>query len=259
MYLEHKRDQLIRKAVEDSAKPVNQILSQLRDDMDNIFSLEVITGAQEKLATLANAYNNDRSKLTFDQRRARLYEIKAAAAESAASVGSAPAGLVSAMMDAHNALVAEVQSSPKDKPRNLAALNTALEAWTTQIQTLAGQVNLLFTKRRNGHMIKIDTTSLSAVISQCFNYSTDGRFSPTQQSAFLADGKRLRGLLLNLLSAQFEDGTKAVLDANNKLTAVNAEISNSAAVLANAAHMLNDVATLVGNLDKLSNIAESFV
>ncbi len=143
MYLEHKRDELIRKAVDDGAKPVNEILSQIHDDMDSIFSLEVITGSNEKLATLIKAYNRDRSGLNFEQRKARLSEIKAAAAEAAASVGSAPAGLVSSMMDAHNALVAEVQSSPKDKPANLAALNSALEAWTTQIQSLAGQVKLL--------------------------------------------------------------------------------------------------------------------
>jgi len=108
-------------------------------------------------------------------------------------------------------------------------------------------------------MLKVDTTTLSGIISQCFAYSSDGRLSATQQGAMLADGKRLRGLLLNLLSAQFDDGTQAVLAANSQLTTVNTELANSAAALANAAKTLNDVASLVGNLDKLLNVATTFI
>jgi hypothetical protein len=108
-------------------------------------------------------------------------------------------------------------------------------------------------------MIKVDTTTLSDIINQCFGYATDGRFSSDQQAAFLAEGKRLRGLLLNLLSAQFDDGTQAVLDANKQLTTVNTELSNAATTLAKAAQTLNNVAGLVGNLDKLLNVAASFL
>ena len=108
-------------------------------------------------------------------------------------------------------------------------------------------------------MLKVDTTTLSGIISQCFAYSSDGRLSTTQQGAILADGKRLRGLLLNLLSAQFDDGTQAVLTANSQLTNINAELANSAAALANTAKTLNDVAGLVGNLDKLLNVATTFI
>ncbi len=143
MYLEHKRDELIKKALADAAPQVDAILSQMHDDMDNVFSLEVVTGGKQKLATMVSAYNESRNKLSLEQRTARLSEIKAAAAEAAASVGSAPANLVSSMMEAHKALVQVAGSSSKDKPVSLAALNSALEAWTTQIQSLAGQVKLL--------------------------------------------------------------------------------------------------------------------
>jgi hypothetical protein len=104
-------------------------------------------------------------------------------------------------------------------------------------------------------VIKVDTTTLSDVINQCFAFATDGRFTPAQQNALLADGKRLRGLLLNLISAQFNDGTQAVLDANQRLTAVNTLLSNSASALANVAQTLNNVASLVSTLDKLLNVA----
>jgi geranylgeranyl pyrophosphate synthase len=108
-------------------------------------------------------------------------------------------------------------------------------------------------------MIKADTTTLSNIINQCFAYSSDGRLSPTQQAAMLADGKRLRGLLLNLLSAQFNDGTQAVLDANNQLTKVNTALAASATALANAVQILNDIASLVGSLDKLLNVVAGVV
>jgi len=108
-------------------------------------------------------------------------------------------------------------------------------------------------------MIKVDTTTLSNIINQCFAYSSDGRLSPSQQAAMLADGKRLRGLLMNLLSAQFNDGTQAVLDANNQLTKVNTALANSATALANAAQTLDDITSLVGNLDKLLNLVAGVV
>lgn len=143
IYLDHKRGELITKAITEGAPQVNIILSLVRDDMERIFSLEVSTGANEKLATLIPAYNNDRCKLTFEQRMTRLSEIKAAAAEASASVGAAPANLVTSMMDALKALVQAANSSKKAKPATIAALNSALEAWTTQIQSLSGQVKLL--------------------------------------------------------------------------------------------------------------------
>jgi len=108
-------------------------------------------------------------------------------------------------------------------------------------------------------MLATDTTTLSDIIIQCFDYSMDGRFSPKQRTAFLMDGKRLRGLLLNLLSARFEDGTQVVLDANKQLTAINKKLADSAETLAHAAEVLGDVAALVANLDQLLSVATSFL
>jgi len=144
MFLERKRDELITKAVTDGAPQVEIILSQVRDDMDKIFSLEIITGSNERLATLISAYNNsDRAKLTYEQRMARLNEIEAAFNEVTASIGSAPSGLVASMMEAHKALVQEATSPQKAKMNNLAALNGALQQWTTQIETLSTQIKPL--------------------------------------------------------------------------------------------------------------------
>lgn len=143
MYLDRKRDELISKAIADGAPRVDLILSQIRDDMDQIFSIEVITGANEQLATLITAYNAERSKLSYEQRVARLSAIKAAGREAAASAGSAPSNVVTAMMVAHKALVQAASSAKKPSLDNLATLNSALEQWTNQIQSLSTQIKLL--------------------------------------------------------------------------------------------------------------------
>jgi hypothetical protein len=105
----------------------------------------------------------------------------------------------------------------------------------------------------------IDTVTLTSIINQCFEYSLDGQFSESKRAKFLAHGKRLRGHLMNLLSAQFVEGTEAVLDANSRLKEVNKDLKDSAAVLENTANTLSNIATLVGTLDRLLNVAVAFL
>src|SRR5262249_37320802 len=102
-------------------------------------------------------------------------------------------------------------------------------------------------------------TTLTDVISQCFDNSTDGRFAEPQRALFLAEGKRLRGLLLNLLSAQFATGTPEVLNANAELKAVNTDLKTSLVNLSNTATTVGSVAHLVGTLDGFLNAAVIFV
>jgi hypothetical protein len=142
MFLEQKRDQLIAQAVKQGAPLVDTILSAVSDDMDSIFSLQVITGANERIAELVNAYNLDRKKLTYEQRTARLAEIKGASIEAANSAGSAPAALVTAMKNANDALM-KVATEKKHSPATFQSLLSALQTWSNQIQTLAGQINTL--------------------------------------------------------------------------------------------------------------------
>ena len=42
-------------------------------------------------------------------------------------------------------------------------------------------------------MTRVDTTTLAEVVKQCFEHSTDGRFTPEERARFLVEGKRLRG------------------------------------------------------------------
>jgi hypothetical protein len=105
----------------------------------------------------------------------------------------------------------------------------------------------------------VDTATLTTIINQCFSFAMDARFSPADQNSFLIEGKRLRGQLLNLLSAQFDNTTAQFAAATNSLTTVNAALSKSATVLANTAQTLSNITTLIGNLDKLLTVATSFV
>lgn len=108
-------------------------------------------------------------------------------------------------------------------------------------------------------MEKVDVVTLTEVIDRCLDYSMDLRFTQAQRSKFLALAKRLRGSLLNLLSARFDDGTASLKNANDQLTTINARLKKSADTLAHAADTLSNLTTLVGALDKLIGIAASFL
>ncbi len=144
IYLSEQRDKLVKVAIEEGGPQVNIILSLIKTDMDNIFSNEVITAANDELASDILAYNKDRANLTYDQRVARLATISAAAAAATTATASAPSQLVSSMMDANNALLkSATPSNKKDKQMTLAALNDALGSWVNLIQTLAAEIKPL--------------------------------------------------------------------------------------------------------------------
>ena len=105
----------------------------------------------------------------------------------------------------------------------------------------------------------VDTVMLTSVINQCFELSLDGQLSEAKRAKFLAHGKRLRGHLINLLSAQFTEGTEAVLEANARLKEVNTDLKDNAAVLENTVNTLSNIAKLVGTLDRLLNVAVAFL
>ena len=144
MYLSHERDVLLTKAVNDGAPQVEIILSQVRDDLNNIFFPEISTGTRQSMATLISLYNQeDRKKLTYEQRMAQLSNIKTAQVAASAGAISPPSNLVDAMMNAHKALVQFARDPADRKPASFAAFNSALNEWATQIQNVATQVKLL--------------------------------------------------------------------------------------------------------------------
>jgi hypothetical protein len=107
--------------------------------------------------------------------------------------------------------------------------------------------------------LSADTGTLTMMISTLVDLSMDGRLSGDEQQECLVLAKRLRGTLLNLLSARFDDGTPSVLAANSALTAVNTRVqalSNNVSATANA---IASVTNLIGQLDGLLKVATTFV
>jgi hypothetical protein len=107
-------------------------------------------------------------------------------------------------------------------------------------------------------MLKIDAATLAQLIDTCFELSMDGRLADDRQRDFLVAGKRLRGSLVNLISAQFDDATQGVLTANAKLEEANKRAAKLTDDLSAASNVLTQVNSLVGALDDLLKLASSF-
>ena len=107
-------------------------------------------------------------------------------------------------------------------------------------------------------MIAVDTPTMTRLIMTCFNLSRDGRLGDRQQRDFLVAGKRLRGCLVNLVSAQFNDDTDMVLDGNRQLTRVTQQTAHLKGDPAAAANVLSEITVVVGVLDELLNLAAAF-
>lgn len=107
--------------------------------------------------------------------------------------------------------------------------------------------------------MKINNAELTQVTERCFDLSMDGRVQSVDRKEFLALGKRFRGSLLNLLTAQFAEGTQVVIEANTKIAGLNQSLSNTTQVLNNTAQVIGQLGQLVSILDDLLKIASAFV
>ncbi len=108
-------------------------------------------------------------------------------------------------------------------------------------------------------MLQLDSATLTKVINCCFTLSATAGLAEAEKRTFLVAGKQLRGSLVNLLSAQFDDGTQAVLDANGELSKVNAEADELIQGLGKASELVKKVTDLAGKLDKLLPLAARFL
>jgi glutaredoxin 2 len=107
--------------------------------------------------------------------------------------------------------------------------------------------------------MKINCAILTQLTERCFDLSMDGGIPASNRKEFLALGKRLRGCLLNLLTAEFEEGTAAVTNANTMMSDVNEKISKITEVLAHTAQVIAQIGQVVSILDDLLKIATKFV
>ena len=106
--------------------------------------------------------------------------------------------------------------------------------------------------------MKVETVLLTKLIEACLNLSMDSAIPPAQRKEFLALAKRLRGTLMNLLTATFREGTPAVEAANKSVRSLDRTLSRKAAELTNLAETIAEIAALVGGLDDLLKLPVKF-
>ncbi len=106
--------------------------------------------------------------------------------------------------------------------------------------------------------MKIDNILLTKIIEACFSLSMDGRLSAKDRRRFLALGKRLRGSLMNLLTAEFEQRTAAVEEANKMLRSINRRLKLEAKSLSNLADTIEQLGNLVSVVDGLIGLPAKF-
>jgi septal ring factor EnvC (AmiA/AmiB activator) len=97
----------------------------------------------------------------------------------------------------------------------------------------------------------LDTKTLTEVINYCFDNSMDERFSGSERASFRTTGKKLRGYLMNLLTARFDEAVPMLVEANGNLKDINAQLKKKTETIENAAARLQSLNKLVKSLDKL--------
>src|SRR5512142_1339687 len=104
--------------------------------------------------------------------------------------------------------------------------------------------------------IAVNTDALSAAVRLCFaNARANETFSPEQCAEFLFQGKRLRGLLVNLISATFTTPVPEVDEANDQLDALVTRLDDTAETLQKYADTIERIGEVVALLDRALKFA----
>ena len=107
-------------------------------------------------------------------------------------------------------------------------------------------------------MKKTENELLVACIEKCFDLSMDGRLSQARQNDMLALGKRLRGALINLLTARFAEDFQQIDEANKQIQQVSQMLDSSNKAINKIPDTIKRVNKLLKALDKLLKFAVSF-
>lgn len=108
-------------------------------------------------------------------------------------------------------------------------------------------------------MARLDNQKLTQVIEQCFDLSMSGAVPPEQRREYLMQGKRLRGVLLNVLSAQFDAGAPEFIAANQALQETCEALAKEQQSLEDAVKGVQRVGELAAKLDEVLKVAVNFV
>ena len=113
----------------------------------------------------------------------------------------------------------------------------------------------MFEKMLGVFDMKLECEELTKTVMECFDNSMDNRFTSEERREFLENGKKLRESLVDLLSADFNDKTVELIEANKKIKEINIKLKEKDQVLKNVASVTADIAKLLSVLDDLLNLA----
>lgn len=118
LVIDGQRNQAIEEGVRTGAPAVRTILALLKDDCVDAIEPLRKTGLKQILSDKVLSYNESRGTLSYDQRQARLDQIKALAERYDAFSQADPSGLIDAIAEAHEALIKHVLD-PRDDAKRL--------------------------------------------------------------------------------------------------------------------------------------------
>lgn len=132
MYIDSKRDQALRSAIEEGTPKVDRILELLEADLTLVAGPIRKLGAQQMLVERMDEYNSNRRKWNREQRSAALEDIRAAARGYELALVAQPASLISAIRTANHSLVAVARTSRS--PTSMAELRGAVDALGARVR-----------------------------------------------------------------------------------------------------------------------------
>jgi hypothetical protein len=103
--------------------------------------------------------------------------------------------------------------------------------------------------------MKTDNQELVKCIEACLDLSMDDRLPQARQNEMLALGKRLRGSLVNLLTAEFPEDLRQVAEANQKLQSINQALTDKTQAIEQITDTIHKLSGLVKILDGLLKFA----
>jgi hypothetical protein len=141
MMLDAQRDAALKRAVNEGAPAVDQILNQLEKDLELVVEPLRVTGQLQQLAAVRKHYNANRATMTFAERRQALADIDEAARRYQLAVTANPSEAIDGIRDAHAALVTYANS--KHEPADLAALVSAIETFNNRLRPIIESLRAL--------------------------------------------------------------------------------------------------------------------
>jgi hypothetical protein len=104
-------------------------------------------------------------------------------------------------------------------------------------------------------MMRLDSAGLAEMITNCFDRAMDGSLPPEEQVKWQVEGKRLRGVLVNVLTAQFVERTGEIQATNDRIRAINAELKGALGSMQKRKEQLEAVNAVVRTVDSLLKFA----